>query len=88
MKIFIAGTTGSMGTLLIHDLLQDGHEIIAGACHPERVENNDRITPVKFDLHESVAEMTEAIKGRMQFASQLVQVLKIYFKWMPSVQLS
>lgn len=37
MKIFIAGATGRVGTLLIHDLLQDGHEIIAGARHPERV---------------------------------------------------
>lgn len=63
MKILIAGATGRVGTLLTHNLLQDGHEIIAGARHPERVENNDRITPVKFDLHESVAEMTEAIKG-------------------------
>lgn len=63
MKIFIAGATGRVGTLLTHDLLQDGHEIIAGARHPERVENNDRITPVKFDLHESVVEMTKAIKG-------------------------
>ena len=63
MKIFIAGATGRVGTLLIRDLLQDGHEIIAGARHPERVENNDRITPVKFDLHEGVVEMTKAIKG-------------------------
>ena len=63
MKILIAGATGRVGTLLTHDLLQDGHEIIAGARHPERVENNDRITPVKFDLHESVVEMTKAIKG-------------------------
>ena len=63
MKIFIAGATGRVGTLLTRDLLQDGHEIIAGARHPERVENNDRITPVKFDLHESVVEMTKAIKG-------------------------
>ena len=63
MKIFIAGATGRVGTLLTRDLLQDGHEIIAGARHPERVENNDRITPVKFDLHEGVVEMTKAIKG-------------------------
>ena len=63
MKIFIAGATGRVGTLLTRDLLQDGHEIIAGARHPERVENNDRITPVKCDLHESVVEMTKAIKG-------------------------
>ena len=63
MKIFIAGATGRVGTLLTHDLLQDGHEIIAGARHPERVEKNDHITPVKLDLHESVVEMTKAIKG-------------------------
>ncbi|MGO1643168.1 MAG: SDR family oxidoreductase [Lactobacillus amylovorus] len=63
MKIFIAGATGRVGTLLTRDLLQDGHEIIAGARHPERVENNDCITPVKCDLHESVVEMTKAIKG-------------------------
>lgn len=63
MKIFIAGATGCVGPLLTHGLLEDGHEIIAGARHPERVEKNDRVTPVKFDLHESVAQMTEAIKG-------------------------
>lgn len=63
MKIFIAGATSRVGTLLTTDLLQDGHEIIAGARHPERVENNDRITPVKFDLHESIVEMTKAIKS-------------------------
>ena len=63
IKILIAGVTSRVGTLLTHNLLQDGHEIIAGARHPERVENNDRITPVKFDLHESVVEMTKAIKG-------------------------
>lgn len=84
MKILIAGATGRVGTLLTHDLLQDGHEIIAGARHPERVENNDCITPVKFDLHESVVEMT---KGR-QFTSQQVQVLRIYSKLMLSVPLS
>ena len=32
MKILIAGATGRVGTLLTHDLLQDGHEIM-----PERV---------------------------------------------------
>lgn len=63
IKILIAGATDRVGTLLTHNLLQDGHKIIAGARHSERAENNDRITPVKFDLHESVAEMTEAIKG-------------------------
>lgn len=64
MKIFIAGATGRVGTLLTHDLLEDGHEIIAGARHPERVEENDRVTPVKFDLHESVEQMTEPSRAQ------------------------
>lgn len=64
MKIFIAGATGRVGTLLTHDLLEDGHEIIAGARHPERVEKNDRVTPVKFDLHESVAANDRSHQGR------------------------
>ena len=64
MKIFIAGATGRVGTLLTHDLLEDGHEIIAGARHPERVEENDRVTPVKFDLHESVAANDRSHQGR------------------------
>lgn len=63
VRIFIAGATGRVGTLLTKDLLDDGHEIIAGARHPERVEKNDHVTSVKFDLHEGVAEMAEAIKG-------------------------
>ena len=63
VRIFIAGATGRVGTLLTKDLLDDGHEIIAGARHPERVEKNDHVTSVKFDLHEGVAEMAGAIKG-------------------------
>ncbi|MDD6432508.1 MAG: NAD(P)H-binding protein [Lactobacillaceae bacterium] len=57
MKIFIAGATGRVGTKLTRDLIEAGHDVIAGARHPERVMENDHVIPVKFDLHESVEQM-------------------------------
>lgn len=61
MKIFIAGATGRVGTKLTCDLIEDGHEVIAGAHHPERVMQNDHVTPVKLGLHENVEEMRPAL---------------------------
>jgi uncharacterized protein YbjT (DUF2867 family) len=61
MKIFIAGATGRVGTKLTHNLIEDGREVIAGARHPERVMQNDHVTPVKLGLHENVEEMRPAL---------------------------
>lgn len=61
MKIFIAGATGRVGAKLTCDLIEDGHEVIAGARHLERVMQNDHVTPVKLGLHENVEEMRPAL---------------------------
>lgn len=61
MKIFIAGASGRVGTKLMRDLINDGYEVIAGARHLEKVVKDRRVTPVKFELHESVEEMRQAI---------------------------
>ena len=61
MKIFIAGASGRVGTKLTRDLINDGYEVIAGARHLEKVVKDRRVTPVKFELHESVEEMRQAI---------------------------
>ncbi|WP_281829989.1 NAD(P)H-binding protein [Lactobacillus amylolyticus] len=61
MKIFIASASGHVGTKLTSDLINDGYEVIAGARHLEKVVKDRRVTPVKFDLHESVEEMRQAI---------------------------
>lgn len=61
MKIFIAGASGRVGSKLTDDLVHDGHEIIGGARNPGKVVKDNHVTPVKFDLHESVGQMTEVL---------------------------
>ncbi|MCH4009145.1 NAD(P)-binding oxidoreductase [Companilactobacillus sp.] len=64
MKIFIAGGSGRVATDLIKDLVADGHEIIAGARHPENIIKDDNVTAVKLDLHASAEEIAKVI-GRV-----------------------
>lgn len=61
MKVFIAGASGRVGTKLTHNLIKDGHEVIAGVRNIEKVVKNDHVIPVKFELHESVTEMAQTI---------------------------
>lgn len=61
MKVFIVGASGRVGQLLTNDLIQVGHEVIAGARHPEKIALNDHVHPVKFDVHENVDQMAQTI---------------------------
>jgi len=61
VKIFIAGASGRIGTKLTRDLLNDGHEVIGGARNTDKVVKDNYVTPVKFDLHESVEQMAQMI---------------------------
>ncbi|MBF7104492.1 SDR family oxidoreductase [Pediococcus pentosaceus] len=62
MKIFVVGSTGRVAENLIKDLVRDGHEVVAGARKIERVIELEHVTPVHFDLHDDVDEMTKSIK--------------------------
>lgn len=62
MKIFVVGSTGRVAEHLIKDLVSDGHEVVAGARKIERVIELEHVTPVHFDLHDDVDEMTKSIK--------------------------
>lgn len=62
MKIFVVGSTGRVAENLIKDLVSDGHEVVAGARKIERVIELEHVTPVHFDLHDDVDEMTKSIK--------------------------
>lgn len=64
MKIFIAGGSGRVATELIKDLVDDGHQVIAGARHPENILKNNNVEPIKLDLHASVDEIAQVV-GRV-----------------------
>ena len=62
-KVFVFGGSGRVATDLIKDLVVEGYDVVAAARHPERVIKLDHVTPDKLDLHASVDELAEQIKG-------------------------
>lgn len=63
MKIFLAGSTGRVANETLKKLSEKGYDIIAGARRPEAVVALPQVTPVILDLHASVGEIAELIKG-------------------------
>ncbi|CAJ1225557.1 putative sugar epimerase YhfK [Lactococcus lactis] len=61
MKIFIVGATGRVATSLIENLVSDGHQIIAGSRHPEKVSVNSQVKSVMLDLHKDVNDLARII---------------------------
>ncbi len=61
MKIFIVGGSGRVGTDLVKDLVAAGHQVTAGSRHPENIVKMDNVTPVKLDLHDSPAQLSQII---------------------------
>lgn len=62
-KVFIAGGSGRVATELIKDLIAAGHEVIAGARHPEKIVQLNNVKAVKLDLHASVDEIAALMQG-------------------------
>ncbi|EEW54288.1 NAD(P)H-binding protein [Limosilactobacillus antri] len=62
-KVFVAGGSGRVATDLIKDLVADGHEVIAGARHPEKIVELAGVTPVALDLHGDVAKIASLMAG-------------------------
>lgn len=62
-KVFIAGGSGRVASELIKNLISDGKQVIAGSRHPENIVKLEGVTPVKLDLHASVDEISDLMKG-------------------------
>ena len=62
-KIFVAGGSGRVAAELIKYLVADGKTVIAGSRPPESIIKIDGVTPVKLDLHASIDEIADLMKG-------------------------
>lgn len=62
-KVFVAGGSGRVATDLIKDLVADGHQVIAGARHLEKIVQLAGVTPVTLDLHGDVAKIASLMAG-------------------------
>ncbi|MCW3779091.1 NAD(P)H-binding protein [Levilactobacillus namurensis] len=60
-KVFIAGGNGRVATELIKDLVRNNFDVVAGARSPEKIIKMNGVTPIKLDLHASVAEIATAL---------------------------
>lgn len=62
-KVFIVGGSGRVATELIKDLVTNGHDVIAGARHPEKIIALDHVKAVKLDLHDDVTAIAKLMEG-------------------------
>ena len=63
MKIFIAGATGRVAEELIKELLSLGHQVVAGARSPEKVQIFPGVEARRLDLHADVAVLAQDLAG-------------------------
>lgn len=63
MNIFIAGANGRVASLLLEELLRQGHQVYAGVRNPEKMTlTHANLTTVTLDLHRSSEELAELVK--------------------------
>ncbi len=51
MKIALIGATGFVGSAILHEALQRGHEVTAIVRHPEKVKPHPKLRPQKGDAY-------------------------------------
>ncbi|MCQ2569898.1 MAG: NAD(P)H-binding protein [Limosilactobacillus sp.] len=56
VKVLVVGASGRVGQIVVETLVKQGQAVVAASRHPQTVAS-DLVTPIAFDLHQSVAEM-------------------------------
>lgn len=49
MKILVVGGSGMIGSRIVAEAAARGHQVIAGARHPEKIESSDNVSAVELD---------------------------------------
>lgn len=62
-KVFVVGGSGRVATELIKRLAKAGHQVTAGARHPEKIVSLPNVQAVQLDLHDSQANINQLING-------------------------
>ncbi|KFI58746.1 NAD(P)H-binding protein [Bifidobacterium gallicum] len=63
MRVFVAGASGRVGTLLTRDLVEQGNDVVAASRHPEQFAGQDHVTAMTLDLHAPVEQLAEDLHG-------------------------
>jgi uncharacterized protein len=62
MKIALIGASGFVGTAILNELLQRGHQVIAIARNTDSIRESEKVTSVKADVL-VVEQVARAVKG-------------------------
>ena len=62
MKIAVIGATGFVGSTILQEALQRGHEVTAIVRHPEKVMPHPKLRPHKADVQKA-DEVTQSVAG-------------------------
>lgn len=62
MKIALIGATGYVGTPLLQEALNRGHQVTALVRHPQKLAAHPQLTAMQADVHDSVA-LAEQLRG-------------------------
>jgi putative NADH-flavin reductase len=62
MKIAVIGATGFVGSAILQEALQRGHEVTAIVRHPEKVTPHPKLRPHKADVQKE-GEVTQSVAG-------------------------
>ena len=62
MKIVIIGATGFVGTNIVKEAVERGHQVLALARNPQKITPSEAVTAARVDVNDSQA-LAEAIRG-------------------------
>lgn len=53
MKILVLGGSGMIGSRIVSEAANRGHQVVAGSRHPEKIATNDHVSAVQIDANDA-----------------------------------